>query len=130
MTSASKTRAAAVSVPQIDVAKLLDTNGDNLKAMMRANEAILEGLAELGREMIAFGNTRLRQDLAATESFMGCKDAGETFRVQMDFARSASEQYYAEANKLMELANKMAKDCWSPIEGRTQATLETLNKPQ
>jgi len=129
-TQASKTHTAAEAVPQIDVAKLLDANGENLKAMMRANEAILEGLAELGREMMAFGGTRLRQDMAASESLMGCKDASEAFRLQADFARSASEQYYTEANKLMELASKMAKDCWSPLEDRTQATLQTLNKPQ
>ena len=129
-TQASKTPTAAAAVPQIDVVNLLDANGENLKAMMRANEAILEGLTELGREMMAFGDTRLRQNLAASENLMCCKDASEAFRLQTDFARSASEHYYTEASKLMELANKMAKDCWCPLEDRTQATLQTLNKPQ
>jgi len=128
MAKASKSIEAAENAPQADVAKMLDANGENLKAVMRANEAILEGLSELGREMIAFGSSRLRQDLAASECLMGCKDAGEAFRVQMEFARTAGEQYYTEANKLMELANKMAKACWSPLEDRTQATLQTLNK--
>jgi phasin family protein len=130
MAKANKTQAAANGAPQIDVANMLDTNGENLKAMMRTNEAILEGLAELGREMIAFGNARLRQDLEASECLMGCKDAGEAFRLQVDFARTAGEQYYNEASKLMELANKMAKECWNPIEDRTQATFQSLNKSQ
>lgn len=130
MAKASKTLAAADATPRADVANLLDANGENLKAMMRANEVVLEGLAELGREMIAFGNTRLREDMAASESLMGCKDASEALRLQMNFARSASEQYYTEAGKLMELATKMARDCWSPLEDRTQATLQTLNKAQ
>ena len=129
-TQASKSHTAAETVPQVDVVNLLNSNGENLKAMMRANEAVLEGLAELGREMMAFGGTRLRQDLSASESLMCCKDASEALRLQADFARSASEQYYSEASKLMELASKMTKDCWCSLENRTQVTLQTLNKSQ
>lgn len=127
---ARETRTAAEIVPQFNVGEFLDANGENLKALMRANEAILEGLGALGREMLAFGSTRLRADLATSESLMCCKDASEALQVQMDFVRKASEEYYSEANKLMELANKMAKDCWSPFEDRTEATLQTLSKPQ
>ena len=130
MAKSTKPRGAAKTTATPEIAKFLDTNGDNLKAVMQANQAMLEGMAEFGREMMAFGNTRLRQDMAASESLMCCTDAGEAFRLQCDFARAASEHYFAEANKLMELANKMTQECWAPLESRTRATLGDLGKRQ
>jgi len=124
----TKPRAAAEAADTPEIAKVLDTNGDNLKAIMQANEAMLAGMAEFGREMIAFGNTRLRQDMATSESLMCCTDAEKAFRLQCDFARTTSEQYFVEADKLMKLANKMAQECWAPLESRTRAALDSVGK--
>jgi hypothetical protein len=128
MAKSTKPRPVAEAATAPEIAKILDSNGDNLEAIMQANEAMLAGMAELGREMMAFSNARLQQDMAASESLMCCSDAGEAFRLQCDFARTASEQYFVEADKLMKLANKMAEECWAPLESRTRTALDSVGK--
>ena len=129
MAKSTKPRTVAEAAAAPEITKVLESNGDNLKAIMQANEALLAGMAELGREMMTFSTTRLRQDMAASESLMCCGDPGEAFRLQCDFARTASEQYFVEADKLMKLANKMAQECWAPLEHRTRAALDGAGKP-
>ena len=46
-----------------DVVFSMVTNTAAVNAITSGSEGILEGLSELGREMVAFGNTRLRQGL-------------------------------------------------------------------
>lgn len=110
-----------------DYGNLLERNGENLKAVIRANEAVLDGMAALSRELMDFGSARLRHDMEASESLLQCRDPEQAFRMQCEFARAATEQYFQEANKLMSIAAKVARDCWTPLEDRTRAALREAN---
>ena len=115
MTSQTATPSAA------EVEALLARNGRTLEAMIKANGAVLEGMAKLGREMLEFGNTRIREDLEASETLMKCKDPQEAFRLQCDFARRATQQYFEEATRLMELTAQITRNCWAPLEETARA---------
>ena len=101
---------------------------DDLEAFVQANEMIMNGMAALNSEMLAFGNTRLRENLERSESLVGCKNAEEAFRIQCDFAQSATQRYLDQSNNLLTLLAKMTEDFWAPLQEHTRQALQGLNK--
>ncbi len=101
---------------------------DDLEAFVQANEAIMNGMAALSSEMLAFGDKRLRQNIERSESLVGCKDAEEAFRTQFDFAQSATQQYLDQTNNLLTILAKMTGDFWAPLQEHTRQALRDLNK--
>ena len=112
---------------QADLGSLMDANGETFRAIMKANEAMLEGMAAMGREIMEFRNERTRRDIETSESLMRCNDLEEAFRLQCDYAREASQQYFEEASRLMNLTAKIAREYWAPLEDRTREALHDLN---
>ena len=105
-----------------------DENTQNLEAFVRANEAIMGGMAALSSEIHAFGNNRLRENIERSESLMSCNDAEEAFRIQWDFFQSATQQYLDQTNNMLSIMAKMTGDFWAPVEERTNEALRGLNK--
>ena len=105
-----------------------DENTQNLEAFVRANEAIMGGMAALSSEMHAFGNNRLRENIERSESLMSCNDAEEAFRIQWDFFQSATQQYLDQTNNMLSIMAKMTGGFWAPVEERTNEALRGLNK--
>ena len=101
---------------------------DDLEAFVQANEVIMNGMAALSSEMLAFGNKRLRENIERSESLVGCKDAEEAFRIQCDFAQSATQQYLNQTNNLLTMLAKMTGDFWAPLQEHTRQALRGLNQ--
>ncbi len=59
---------------------------------------------------------------------MGCKDAEEAFRIQCDFAQSATQQYLDQTNNLLAIFAKMTQNILNPLQGHTRQALRDLNK--
>src|SRR5215470_13861731 len=49
--------------------------------------AMIKGMMTIVQAMIEFSNVRLRENLAASQRLMGCKDPNEAFGVQCELAR-------------------------------------------
>ncbi len=105
-----------------------DENTQNLEAFVRANEAIMSGMAALSSEMLVFGNNRLSENIERSESLMSCNDAEESFLIQWDFFQSATQQYLDQTNNMLSIMAKMTGGFWAPVEERTNETLRGLNK--
>ncbi len=105
-----------------------DENTQNLEAFVRANEAIMGGMAALSSEMHAFGNNRLRENIERSESLMNFNDAEAAFRIQWDFFQSATQQYLDQTNNMLSIMAKITGDFWAPVEERTNEALRGLNK--
>jgi hypothetical protein len=105
-----------------------DENTQNLEAFVRANEAIMGGMAALSSEMHAFGNNRLRENIERSESLMSCNDAEEAFRIQWDFFQSATQQYLDQTNNVLAIMAKMTGGFWAPVQERTKEALRGSNK--
>lgn len=99
-------------------------NAEALDVMIKANEAILHGMAEVQREVMAFGNARLREDIDTQDALSCCADLREAFQVQADFAQKAMQQYTEETAKLLSLSAKVGRDCWGPFEDATRAAFK------
>ena len=98
--------------------RLTAANTENMNAVLKANEALFEGFASIGQEMMNFANDRLRQDFEVVESLMHATGPEEIYRRQSQFAETASQQYLEEANKLIDLMTRTARDCWAPLQAR------------
>lgn len=101
-------------------------NNEAVEALVKANEVMLEGMAAMQREILEFGNSRLRQDLETQGALSQCKDFDDLFRLQVEFAQKAMQQYSEEAAKLLDLSTKVGQDCWVPLESATRTTVDEL----
>ena len=101
-------------------------NEETLAAMMKANEAMLEGMVALQREIMEFGGARLQEDLETQSELAKCKDLQEAWKLQAEFAQKAMQQYTAETAKLVDLSAKISRECWSPFEAATRAALQQM----
>ncbi len=88
----------------------------------------MKGMAALSSEMMDFSNRRLSEFTKRSESLVGCKDAEEAFRIQCDFAQSATQQYLDQSNTLLTILAKTAGDFWAPLQEHTRQALRDLNK--
>ena len=111
----------------MDYQALIDANGENMQAFMKAGEAWLQGMADLNNEMMTFANRRLQEQAETRESLTQCKDLETAYRVNCDFAQKATQVYLEEATKLMSMAAELARQSMAPFETRTRETLRRLN---
>ena len=125
--AAETAKVASSPVEGFDYQLLIDGNSDNLAAVMRSSEAVLQGMASLGNEVVSFAGKRIEENMATSQDLTQCRDVEQAFRLQCDFARKATEQYLEEARKMMDLASSMARESFTPFEERTRQTLRRMN---
>jgi hypothetical protein len=117
---------APVAAPEL--AALVDSNGANLAAFVKASEALWSGMNSMSQEMMQFASTRLRENMDLSGSVLQCGDPREAFRLECDYARTATRQYLDEANKLLTIAADTSQRSWAPIEELTKETLGRLGR--
>ena len=100
----------------------------NIEAIIKANEALASGAAALGQEMLEFASKRVGETLSHSESFARCKDPGEAFELNYEFAQKATQQYLEEANRIFALTGEISRKCWAPLEERTRQALHDLDR--
>ncbi len=126
--STKKDSASETATERLQHDALTDENTQSLEAFVQANEAIMNGMAALNSEMLAFGNTRLSENIERSESLMSCNDAEEAFRIQWDFFQSATQQYLDQTNNVLAIMAKMTGGFWAPVQERTKEALRGSNK--
>lgn len=117
---------AATATP--DLAALVDSNGANIAAFVKAGEALWTGMTAMGQEMAQFASNRLRENMDLSGSVLQCGDPGEAFRLECDYARNATRQYLDETSKLLGIAAETSQRSWAPIEELTKETLGRINR--
>lgn len=116
------------SAPTPDLLALVDSNGANVAAFVKASEALWTGMATIGQEMMQFASARMRESMDLSGSVLQCGDPREAFRLECDYARNATRQYLDEASKLLTIAADTSQRSWAPIEELTKETLVRLNR--
>ena len=123
---ARQQRASSAEAPEapFDLSAMMGSNGDNIESAIQAQTAMVDGMTEIGREMFTFMSGRLQEDFEASRTLMPCKSPEEAFRLQCQFAETASRQYFDEARKVMEMAVQVTRRSWAPMEERTNKALK------
>ncbi len=125
---AQKSSGDEQSAERSGIEAFLDEDTGSLKAFIKANEAIMNGMATLSTEMMAFGTKRLRANIERSETLTGCGDVEQAFRVQSEFFESATQQYLGQANNVMNIMAAMTRAFWTPLEEQTKEALRDLTE--
>jgi hypothetical protein len=126
--TAGKTSALKQATERLKREFSLPENSDDLEAFLQANGAIMNGMAALSSEMMEFSNRQLHEFTKRSESLVGCKDAEQAFRIQCEFAQTATQQYLDQTNNMLSIMTKMTENFWTPFQERTRETLRDLTK--
>ncbi len=91
---------------------------DNMDATMKSFGALSKSMQAIAVEMADYSKKIFEQGTAATEKLIGAKSLEKAIEVQSDYARSAYENFVAEATKLGELYADLAKEAYKPFESQ------------
>jgi len=99
-------------------------SGVDLTPWIKASEAMFSGMMTLGQEMGEFATARSRENMEFTSTVMRCGDPQEAVRLELDYARHATQQYLNQASRLMQRATELSQNGWAPLEAATRDTLK------
>ena len=128
MTDTSKRTARKTSCPTpseqaLDPEAFLVNSQDHMDAFLMANETIMQSMAALNAEAMAFGSKRLSENLERSESLADCDGTEEAFRVHCAFFQTAAQQYLAQTSTVLSLMSKMTEEFWSPLGTKKEEPL-------
>ena len=103
-------------------------NGIDFAPWIKASEAMFNGMMTFGQEVSEFATSRLRENMEFTSTVMRCGDPQEAVRLEMDYARHATQQYLTEASKLMQIASEFSQKGWAPLEAATRDSLKRFEQ--
>lgn len=112
---------------EIDFESIASLNSQTLDAYGQATQAMLRGIAAINEELMAFANAQMRDGVRASQAMMGCEDFTEAVRMQISATRSASERYFSEAGRLLDLTAKMTREYSTPLENRAREVMEGVH---
>ena len=101
----------------------------DLTPWIKASEAMFNGMMSFGQEVSEFATARLRENMEFTSTVMRCGDPQEAVRLEMDYARHATQQYLNQASRLMQRATELSQNGWAPLEAATRDTLKRAEQP-
>lgn len=108
---------------------LFALNEAGIQTCFQINEAILKGTSALNQELMSFADKRLRHDMEASQTIMGRGiDVAKAMKLQQDFSRSMTQDYFACASRLVELAGEMGKGVSVPLGKFYHSTMGTLDR--
>ncbi len=102
----------------------MEENRRSLEAFIRANAAVLDGMAALSAELLAFSNKRLSANIERSQSLASCQDIRQAFEVHTEFFESAVQQYLDQANNVMAIMASISSSFWSPLEAQSERAAE------
>jgi hypothetical protein len=117
----AKARAPAGSPDPED---LIEENRRSMETFVQANAALLDGMAALSAEMLAFGNKRFGANIERSQSLAGCEDTEQAFEVQTEFFESAVRQYLDQANNVMMIMSSISRSFWGPLGSQADEASE------
>jgi hypothetical protein len=71
-----------------------------LESWAELSAGMMKSATEISQEMMTFSQNQLRADMDAWKAVASCRDPGELFACQREFAEKATAQYFDEASKL------------------------------
>lgn len=134
MTKETKRKTHSEGNGESATASTAGSNGNGAAASVdfapwiKASEAMFNGMMTFGQEFSEFATSRLRENMEFTSTVMRCGDPQEAVRLEMDYARHATQQYLNEASKLMQIASEFSQKGWAPLEAVTRDSLKRFEQ--
>ncbi|WP_292530204.1 phasin family protein [Methylocystis sp.] len=94
---------------------------EQFEAVSAAAAAVTKGWQSIAAETTDYSKKSFEKSRVLAEKLIAVKKLDEALQLQSEFAKSAYEDFLAEATKLGELYTSMAKEAFKPIESATKA---------
>jgi len=99
-----------------DLQKLAKTNMD---ASMKSFDLMTKNFQTIATEMTDYTKRSVENNSKALEKLAGAKSVDQMIQVQSEYAKTAYEDYLAEATKLGKLCADLGTEAFKPYEGLT-----------
>ena len=90
---------------------------DGVDASMQSFAAASNGAQAVATEIADYARKSFEQGTAAVEKLIGARTLERAIEVQSDYARSAYENFVAQATRLGEIYADAARASYKPVEG-------------
>lgn len=94
---------------------------EQFDAFSAAAAAVTKGWQSIAAETTDYSKKSFEKSRVLAEKLIAVKKLDEAFQLQSDFAKTAYEDFVAEATKIGELYSAMTKEAFKPIESATKA---------
>lgn len=98
-----------------DVAAMQD---QALKSLSQMGLVWMEGMSDLGSEVLSFVADRIKEDVKTQHKLLHCKNVTDLQHIQAEFMQTAIDQYTAETGKLVQ----MSQDVFAQAKADDDAT--------
>ncbi|MGO9774164.1 MAG: phasin family protein [Roseiarcus sp.] len=85
------------------------------EAFSTANTASIKGLQAIAAETTDYSKKSFEKSRGFFEKLIGVKKIEEAIQLQSDFAKSAYEDFMAQATKIGEMYGNLAKEVFKPV---------------
>jgi hypothetical protein len=94
---------------------------DQFEAMSTAAAAVTKGWQGIAAEATEYSKKSFENSRVLAEKLVGVKQIDEAIRLQSDYAKTAFEDFVAEATKIGEIYSTMTKEAFKPVEMAAKA---------
>jgi phasin family protein len=101
----------------------------NLEAFVKSSTILTEGMQDLARATLAFGQAAFAEGMENAKAFAAVKSVREALDLQASFAKASTEKMVAETTKLSETSAKLAEKAMAPVIERVNLAVKTFGKP-
>lgn len=95
-------------------------NGSGLAGLTRATEACNRAGVAWQQELARFTTARLQSDGEFGQRLFGAKNWADAVKVQQDWIKTAGQDYFDEANRLVQMAQKIGAEMMHPTEAESE----------
>ena len=99
------------------------------EAFSTANASSIKGLQAIAAETTDYSKKSFEKSRVLFEKLMGVKKIDEAIQLQSDFAKSAYEDFMAQATKIGEMYSSLAKEAFKPIKVASPAQPSVTASP-
>jgi len=94
---------------------------EHFEAVSAAATAVSKGWQNIAAETTDYSKKSFEKSRELAEKLIGVKKIDEAIQLQSEYAKSAYEDFVAEATKIGELYAALAKEAFKPVENAAKA---------
>src|SRR5208337_2355090 len=103
-------------------------NQGNLEALIKSGQILATGMQDLGKQVAATAQARLKESMATFKALGSVKSVKEAVDLQTTYARSSIEKAMADTGKLTDASFKLAEQAIAPLTARVTLAVEKFSK--
>lgn len=93
----------------------------NFESVFASSQAMIEGYQTVSAELLAFLQSRMKENLEFGKRLAACGSPEGALEVQVEYAKSMVRAYTDELKTVGDLTSKVASEAFAPLKGRIES---------